>query len=101
MWFKDISYQQLWRPFCSAEQTNLCNFGRGHYEKHFFSEIILNFGQWLRRKCCLNIFLMYSSGGHFAQQSKTICAIFERWHNREQFCEVFSFWTRGSGGDVI
>ena len=24
--FKDISYLELWRPFCSAEQNHLCNF---------------------------------------------------------------------------
>ena len=40
MLFKDISYLDLWRPFCSAEQNHVCNFGRGYYEEQF-SEIIL------------------------------------------------------------
>ena len=22
---------QFWRPFCSAQHNQLCNFGRGHY----------------------------------------------------------------------
>ena len=54
MRFKDISYQELWRRFCSGEQNHLCNFGRGHYEEQF-CEIILNLGQWFR--CRLKDFL--------------------------------------------
>ena len=53
--FKDISYQELWQPFCLGEQNHLCNFGRGFYEEQF-CEIILNLGQWFRR-CCLKDFL--------------------------------------------
>ena len=44
---KAISYLELWWPFCLAQQTNLYNFGRWHYEEHF-CEIILNLDQWLR-----------------------------------------------------
>ena len=29
--FIDISYLELWHPFCSAECSHLCNFGRGYY----------------------------------------------------------------------
>ena len=46
MSFKEKNYLQLWRPFCSAEQNHLCNFGRGHYEK-YFCESILNLDQML------------------------------------------------------
>ena len=28
MSFKDISYLELWHPFCSAEQNHLCNLVR-------------------------------------------------------------------------
>ena len=35
MSFKDISYLQLWWPFCSAEPNHLCNFSIGHYGEHF------------------------------------------------------------------
>ena len=49
--FKDISYLELWWPFCSTEQNHLCNFGRGFYEEQF-CEFISNLGQWFRR-CCL------------------------------------------------
>ena len=49
MSFKDISYLELWWPFCSVEQSDLCNFGRRHHDKHF-CEIILNLDRWFRRK---------------------------------------------------
>ena len=44
MLFKDISYLELWLPFCSAERKHLYNFGRGHHEEQF-CEIIFNFNQ--------------------------------------------------------
>ena len=56
-WFRrrccliNISYLELWRPSCSAEQDHLCNFGMGHYGEHS-CEIILNLDQWwFRRRC--------------------------------------------------
>ena len=64
MLFKDISYLQLKQLFCLVDQNHLCNFGRRHYEEHF-CEIILNKDQSFRRKCCLKIFLLYSSGGSY------------------------------------
>ena len=72
--FKDISYLELWGPFCSAEQNHLCNFQRRYYEEQF-CEIILNLDQWFRRKCHLKIFLIWSSGSPFVQRGGTICAI--------------------------
>ena len=56
MLFKGIFYLELWQPFCSAERNNLCNFGRGYPEEQFL-EIILNLGQWFRRRCLLKDFL--------------------------------------------
>ena len=41
MWLNGISYLELWRPLCSAEQNLLCNYGSGHYKEHF-CEIVLN-----------------------------------------------------------
>ena len=60
--FKDISYLELWWPFCYAEGNYLCNFGRGYQEEQF-CEIILNSDQWFRRRYHLKIFL---SGAIFA-----------------------------------
>ena len=47
MSFKDISYLELWLPFCSAERNDLCNFGRG-YQLDQFCEIIMNLDRWFR-----------------------------------------------------
>ena len=74
MSFQDISYLERWRPFCSAERNHLCNFGRKYYEEQF-CEIILNLDEWFRRRCLLKIFLIWSSGDPFVQQSRIICAI--------------------------
>ena len=44
---KDVSYLEIWQPFCSVEGTllnHLCNFGRGHHEEHL-CDIILNLKQ--------------------------------------------------------
>ena len=45
--FKDISYLELWGPFCSAGWNHLCNFGRGYQEEQF-CEIILNLDLWFK-----------------------------------------------------
>ena len=74
MSFQDISYLELWWPFCYAEQNHLCNSGRGYQEEQF-CEIILNLDQRFRKKCVLKIFLIWSSGGPYVQRSGTICAI--------------------------
>ena len=43
MHFKDISFLELWLPFCSVERNHFCNFGRGYKEKQF-CELIFKFG---------------------------------------------------------
>ena len=74
---KDISYLWLWQPFFSVLPNHLCNYDSGHYAEHL-SEIILNLEQWFKRKCSLKIFLIYSPGGPFVQQSRTVCAVFNK-----------------------
>ena len=56
MSFKDISYLEVWRPFCSAERNHLCNFSRGYLEEQF-CDIIFNLDQWFRRRFRLKDFL--------------------------------------------
>ena len=73
MHFKDISYLDFWRPFCSAEWNHLCNFGRGHYEEQFFV-INLQFGPMVQEEMAFKRFLIWSSGGP-PVQSRTIYAI--------------------------
>ena len=74
MSLKDISYLEVWYPPCSVEQNHLCNFGSRHHEE-IFCEILLNLDQWFRRRCRLYIFLIWSFGGSFLQQSRTILEI--------------------------
>ena len=71
----------------------MCNFGRGHYVKHF-CEIILNLDQQFMR-CHLKIFLIYSSGGHFIWWSGTVCAIFGREYYGEHSCEISAILVDG------
>ena len=74
MSFKDISYLELWYSLFSVDWNHLCIIGRRHREEQP-CEIILNLDQWFRRKCCLKVFLIWSSGGPFVQRRVTICAI--------------------------
>ena len=84
---KDISYLELWQLLRSVDWNHLCNFERRHHAEQSY-EITLNLDQWFRRKCCLKIFLIWSSGSPFAQWSVTICAIFVEDYYEEQFCEI-------------
>ena len=56
MSFKNISYLELWQPFCSAECNHFCKFSSGYYKEQF-CEIILNLGRRFRRRCRLKDFL--------------------------------------------
>ena len=71
---KDISYLELWWPFCYEARNHLCNFGRGYQEEQF-CEIILSLDQCFRRRYVLKIFLTWRSGGPYVQGRGTICAI--------------------------
>ena len=64
----------------------MCNIERRHQEEQP-SEIILNLDQWLRRKCHLKVFLIWSSGSPFVQGLKHLCH-FGRGYQEEQFCEI-------------
>ena len=93
--FKDISYLELWRPFCSVEQNHLCNFDRRHQEEQF-CEIILNLDQGFKRRCYLKIFLIWSSCGPFVQRSGTICAILVEGIMRNNSLNLFWIWASAS-----
>ena len=53
--YKGISYLDIRQPFCSRQRNHLCDFGRGYQEEQS-CEIILNLGQWFRRRCFLKDF---------------------------------------------
>ena len=52
-------------------------------------EISLNLDQWLRRKCCLKVFLIWSSGSPFVQRSITISAILVEGIKRNNSVKLF------------
>ena len=94
MSFKDISYLELWWPFCSAEGNHLCNSGRGYQEEQF-CEIILNLYQWFRRRSLLKIFLIWSPCGPFVKWSGTICAILVQLFMRNNSVNLSQIWASG------
>ena len=93
------------------ERNHLCNFGRWYSEEQF-CEIISNLDQWFKRRCLLNIFIIWSSGGPFVQRRATICAILvegikrnskiilnlDQWFRR---CLLEIFLTWSSGGPFV
>ena len=98
MLFKSISYLDIWQPFCSAEPYYFCNFGRGYPEEQF-CEIILNVGQWFRRRCHLKDFLsgalvalLFSGAEPFMPLKEGIMGNIH--------VKLYEIWTSGSG-DVI
>ena len=95
MLFKDISYLELWQPFCSAERNHLCNFGRGHYEEQF-CKTISNLGQWFRSPLKD---LIWSSGGPPVQWSGTIYAILKESTMGNIHVKLIEI--SGSEGDVV
>ena len=74
MSFKDISYLQLWPPFCLVEQNHSCKFRRGHYEEHFCKKYF-EFRPVVQ-EMSLKRFFIYSSGSPLFGQAK-LCAISE------------------------
>ena len=88
MWFKDISYLDLWQPLCSVDWYHLCNFGRRHHEIQS-SELILNLNRWFRRKCRLKGFLIWSFSSLFVQRSISICAILVKSIMTKNYVKLF------------
>ena len=80
--FKDISYLELWQPFCSAKRNHLCNFCKRCYEEQF-CEIILNLDQWLRSKCRFKYFKSRALAALLTHLCK-----FARGCHEKQFCEI-------------
>ena len=86
MLFKDISYLELWWPFCSAERNNLCTFGRGYPEEQFCRL----FWIWTR---CLKIFNLEHWQPSSSAEQNHLCNFYQG-HYEEQFCEIIlKIWT--------
>ena len=98
--FKDISYLELWQPFCSAEQNHLCNFGRGYQEK----PILYNhfeFAPVVQEEMSFKRFLIWSSGSPPVPWSRTICAILKEGVMGNIHVKLYEVWTSGLGRDVV
>ena len=80
----DISYLELWRPFCLAEWNHLCNFGRGYHEEQF-CKTILNLDHWLRMRCHIKDYL--SRALECATERNHLCN-FGRGHYWEHSCDI-------------
>ena len=85
MSLKGVSYLGLWWPFYSAEQNGLCNFDRGHYEKHF-CEIILNSEQ--RFRCRLKDISYLQLCQSFCSMERNHFCNFRRGHYKKQLCKI-------------
>ena len=66
-----------------------------------FCEIILNLGQWFRRRKSFKKFLIWCSGGPPAQWSKTNYAILKEGIKGNTHVKLYEIRTSGSGGDVV
>ena len=73
---------------------------KGHHEEQV-CEFILHLGQCFRRRCHLNIFLIWRSGGLFVQWSGTTSAIMVKGIMRNNSLKLFRISTSGSVGNVI
>ena len=60
-----------------------------------------NLDQWFKRRCCLKVFLIWSSGGPLIQQNGTICAILVEGIMRNNSVNLFWIWASGSEGDIV
>ena len=72
--FKDISYLELWQPFCSMEWNHLCNYSRGYYEEQF-CEKKFKFRPVVKEEMPFKDISYLELWQPFFQLSKTICVI--------------------------
>ena len=97
--FEDISYLELWWPFCSAEQNNLCNFNRGHYEVHFYKSIS-SLGQWFKRRCRLKDCYWELWRPSCSVEQNRLCNLKEGSIGNTHV-KLYEIRTSGLGGDVV
>ena len=69
-----------------ADQNHLSNFNRGSPKK-LYREIILKSGHW--PTVTFKGFSIFSSGGPFVQQSRTILAVLIEGHPRNRSVKLF------------
>ena len=77
----------------------MCNFARGYYEEQFY-KIILNLGQWFKRRCRLKGFLSGALVAHLYGEAEPFYAILKEGIMGNIHVKLYEIWTSGSGGDV-
>ena len=82
------------------EQISLSNFGRKS-PKEPSCNIILKSMHWLRRRSCLKVFSIFSSGSHLVQQSGTVGAILVDSHLRNIPVKLFQNLSTDLAEEVI
>ena len=85
--FEDISYQELWQTPISVEQNHLCNFGRGHHEKHFY-EINIESGPVAQEEMPFKDISYLELLWPFCSVEWNHLSNFGKEHNEEEFCEI-------------
>ena len=82
MSFKDISYLELWQPFCSVKMNHFCNFGKGHYENNSVNDF--EFGSVVQEEMSLKDISYLELFG-----SRTFCAILVEGINSNNYVKYF------------
>ena len=90
--FKEISYLELWGPFCPADQNHLSNFCRGNNAEQFCG-IILNLDQMSLKDLLSRALAALMFG-------RAVYAILVESIIKNIPVKLFQLWTSGSG-DVI
>ena len=84
--FNDISYLELWPPFCSAERNHLCNFGWGYQEEQL-CELFFEFGSVNQQEMPFKYFLSGALAAPCSVERNHLCN-YERGRHGEHSCEV-------------
>ena len=91
--FKDISYLELWQPFCQWIVTIFAILVEGMMRNN--SLYYFELGQWFRR--CSVSFLIWSSGGPPVRWSGTIYATLKEGNMGNIRVKFNEIWTSRSG----
>ena len=100
MSFKAISYLALWQPLLQWSGTICAILEEGIMQEEQFCEIILNLGQWFRKRCHLKKSYLELLWPLYSLERNAFCTLSRR-HYAKPSCKVILIWTSGSGRDVV
>ena len=99
MYFKNISYLELWRPFVQWSGIICVIVVEGIMRNNSMS--LFKFGPVVQEEIWFKIFLIWSSGGPRVQWSGTIYASLKECVMVNIHLKVYEIWTSGSGGGFV